>query len=87
MTNTNMTTTTTTTMTNNTGLSIDLRLLATRKSLELAGLNKDVYAERFKIITIEKKYSIVIEALEGLYGLGIQHSCSLVELINQFDSI
>lgn len=71
----------------NTGLATDLRLLSNRKALELQNLSKDNYNERLTIVNIERKYKVITEALEGLYVLKIQHSCSLIELINSFDSI
>lgn len=74
-------------MTTNNFLNNDLRLLSNRKALEVAGLSKDNYEQRFQLISIEKKYAVVIEALEGLYNLGIQHSCSLVDLLNEYNNI
>lgn len=75
-------------MTNsNTGFAIDLRLLANRKALELQGLSKDSYTDRGTIISIERKYAVVIEALQGLYMLNIQHNCSLVELLVHYNLI
>lgn len=74
-------------MTTNNFFNNDLRLLSNRKALEVAGLSKDNYEQRFQLIVIEKKYAVVIEALEGLYNLGIQHSCSLVDLLNEYNNI
>jgi hypothetical protein len=74
-------------MTNNTFFNNDLQLLSNRKALELNNLSKDEFIARGQQATIERKYKVIIEALEGLYDLGIQHSCSLIELITQFDSI
>lgn len=74
-------------MTNNTFFNNDLQLLSNRKALELNNVSKDAFIARGQQATIERKYKVIIEALQGLYDLNIQHSCSLVELINQFDSI
>jgi hypothetical protein len=74
-------------MSNNTFFNNDLQLLSNRKALELNNVSKDAFIARGQQATIERKYKVIIEALEGLYDLNIQHSCSLVELINQFDSI
>jgi hypothetical protein len=71
----------------NTTFNNDLRLLSNRKFLELQNLSKDAFIARGESAVIERKYKVIIEALEGLYDLNIQHSCSLIELINSFDSI
>lgn len=65
----------------------DLRLLSNRKALELQKVSKDVFIARGESAAIERKYLVIIEALKGLYDLKIQHSCSLIELINSFNSI
>ncbi len=77
MTNLNMTT----------SFNNDLRLLSNRKALELQTISSDAFVARGQAAAIERKYKVVTEALAGLYELNIQHSCSLVELINSFDSI
>lgn len=74
--------------TTNTNFATDLRLLSNRKAIELSNIKAtNEYEIRSAKIIIERKYKIVIEALEGLYEMGVEHSCSLVELINSFDSI
>ncbi len=73
--------------TNNTAFNNDIRLLNNRKAIELQNLSTDAFIARGQQATIERKYKVVIEALQGLYDLNIQHSCSLIELINSFDSI
>jgi hypothetical protein len=74
--------------TNNTALATDLRLLNNRKAIELASLtNLSAYDLRGAQIKIEWKYQVIIEALEGLYTLGVQHSCNLAYLVNNFEGI
>lgn len=73
---------------NNTALNTDLRLLNNRKAIELdslTGMNE--YDLRGAQIKIEWKYQVIIEALEGLYTLGVQHSCNLAYLVNNFEGI
>lgn len=77
---------TNTTMTNTT-FNIDLQLLANRKNLELQAVSSDKFVAIGQSRAIERKYNVIIEALQGLYALNIQHSCSLIELINSFDTI
>lgn len=73
---------------NNTALNTDLRLLNNRKAIELnslTGMNE--YDLRGAQIKIEWKYQVIIEALEGLYELGVQHSCNLAYLVNNLEAI
>jgi hypothetical protein len=72
----------------NTALNTDLRLLNNRKAIELNSLTSiNEYDLRSAQIKIEWKYQVIIEALEGLYTLGIQHSCNLAYLTNNFEAI
>ncbi len=71
-----------------TNLTADLRLLSNRKALELNSLsNLNEYELRSAKIRIEWKFQVIIEALEGLHDLGINHSCNLSELVNTFEAI
>lgn len=69
-------------------LNIALHLVSNRKSLELNSLSfNNAYDLRSAQIKINWKYEVIVEALESLYALGIEHSCNLSELIANFDAI
>jgi hypothetical protein len=83
---------TTTLSVNNTASNVnfqtDLRLLTNRKIIELNAISTtNEYERRGAILKIEQKYTVIIEALVGLYDLGIEHSCSLASIISTFHSI
>jgi hypothetical protein len=70
--------------------SIDVRLLETRKSLELASINASKetdYEKRYSQIECRKKYDNILEALEGLYLIGVHHSVSLKDIIDMYHTI
>lgn len=73
-----------------TNLNIDLRLLSNRKAIELTSIRNlklSEYETRSKEIALNWKYEVVIEALQGLYDLGIAHTCNLSELLDNFEAI
>lgn len=71
-----------------TNLTIDLRLIANRKAIELNTLNNlSAYDLRSAQIRINWKYEVIIEALTGLHEMGVAHSCNLIELIHNFEAI
>jgi hypothetical protein len=73
---------------NNPNFSIDLRLLNTRKQIELQSITTDNrYEALSQEIAINKKYEVIIEALKGLYELGIQYSVKLSEIIETYSNI
>jgi hypothetical protein len=72
----------------NVNYQTDLRLLSNRKAIELNSISIDnAYERRLAMINIEKKYAVIIEALVGLYELGIEHNCSLASIISIYTSI
>lgn len=71
-----------------TNLNTDLRLLSNRKAIELNSLsNLNAYDLRSAQIKINWKYEVIIEALTGLHEMGVEHSCNLSDLINNFEVI
>lgn len=81
-------TTTTEGITMNVNYQTDLRLLSNRKVIELNSINTtNEYEKRSAVININKKYTVIIEALEGLYAIGVEHSCSLASIVATFDTI
>lgn len=68
----------------------DNRLLDNRYRIErntILSAKLGVYEERSAIIALDKKYAVVREALGGLYDLGIQHTCNLRELLDQYNVV
>ena len=73
-----------------TSINIDNRLLDNRYILELNVIlssKLNAYEERSAKIALDRKYSVVRTALEGLYELGIQHSCNLSDLLKDYKVI
>jgi hypothetical protein len=75
-------------ITMNVNYQTDLRLLSNRKAIELNSISTtNEYEKRSAVININKKYAVIIEALEGLYAIGVEHSCSLASIVATFDTI
>lgn len=71
-------------------IAIDLRLLNNRYNIELQEITEmklSEYETRSACIALDKKYSTVKSALEGLYDLGVQHTCNLSELLSNYNII
>lgn len=70
--------------------AIDARLLDNRYAIELniiLASRLGAYEERSARIALDRKYSVVREALKGLYDLGIQHTCNLRELLDTYNVV
>ena len=70
--------------------AVDNRLLDNRYIIELSTIlnsNLGVYEERSARINLDRKYSTVRQALQGLYDLGIQHQCNLSELLANYSVV
>jgi hypothetical protein len=71
-------------------IAIDNRLLDNRYSIELNAIHAmklNAYEERSARIALDRKYNTVRSALEGLYDLGIQHTCNLRELLENYNIV
>jgi hypothetical protein len=72
----------------NPNFATDLRLIGNRKAIELNDIKlTNEYEARSMSIKITKKYEAIIEALDGLYSLGIEHDFTIAQLVALHDSL
>lgn len=71
-------------------INIDNRLLDNRYIIELNVIlssKLSAYEERSARIALDRKYHVVRTALNDLYDLGIQHTCNLRELLENYNVV
>jgi outer membrane protease len=72
----------------NSNFATDLRLISNRQAIEINNIKttNEYEARGFKI-AITKKYATIVEALEGLYELGIEHNYTIAQLVELHDHL